>query len=87
MNLKSNQIRNFIQENLLLEEGTVSLNDDDSLLENGIIDSQGFMELVAWLEFTYDLIIDFDEMLPENLDSIQDIVKFIEIKTTRSQLN
>ena len=87
MNPIRQQIRNFVQENLLLEEGSISLNDDESLLSNGIIDSQGFMELVAWLEFTYNLKIEFDEMVPENLDSIKDIVEFVERKTIPNQLN
>lgn len=80
MNYIPKQIRTFIQENLLLDESEKELGEGDSLLDMGLIDSQGFMELVSWLEYTYDITIDYDEMIPENLDSINHIVDFIKQK-------
>lgn len=49
----------------------------DSLLDKGIIDSTGVLELVAFLEKTYAIKVENDELLPENLDSIDAIVEFL----------
>ena len=71
------QIREFIVENFLFGESDDNLKDDDSLLENGIIDSTGVLELVAFLEETYGIQLDDEEIIPENLDSIANMSKFI----------
>jgi acyl carrier protein len=74
-----NEIRKFIMENFLLD-GEVNLSEEDSLLEKGIIDSTGVLELVAFIEETYSFKIKDEELVPENLDSISNISKFIENK-------
>lgn len=61
-----------------------NLADNDSLLDKGIIDSTGVLELVAHLEKTFAIKIDNDELLPENLDSIDAIVSFLNKKTQTS---
>ena len=71
-----NEIRKFIEENFILD-GEDSLGDEDSLLEKGIIDSTGVLELVAFIEETYKLRIKDEELIPEILDSIKNISKFI----------
>jgi len=71
-----NEIRKFIEENFILD-GDDHLGDEDSLLEKGIIDSTGVLELVAFLEETYKFKIKDEELIPENLDSIKNISKFI----------
>ena len=70
------KLAQFIQENFVvgLDE---ELQDDDSLLEKGIIDSTGVLELVAFLEETYKFKIKDEELIPENLDSIKNISKLI----------
>lgn len=80
MNQQNDQIRNFLAEIMLSEDHDLHLGDNDSLFDYGIIDSQGFMELVSWLEENYDLTIEYDEMVPENFDSIQNILEFIKRK-------
>ena len=50
---------------------------DLSLLEAGIMDSMGVLLLVTWLEQEFELVIDDDEVVPENLDSIAAIAAFI----------
>ena len=55
---------------------------DDSFLEMGIIDSTGVLELIAHVESTYGVKIEDDELLPENLDSIDSLVSFISRKQT-----
>jgi len=78
MNLRE-QIRNFIQENFILENPG-DLVDDESMLEKGIIDSTGVLELVAFIESTYEIKVEDEELIPENLDSIENIVSYLERK-------
>ena len=83
-----NEIRKFIMENFILD-GEVNLSEDDSLLEKGIIDSTGVLELVAFIEETYQFKIKDEELVPENLDSIKNILQFIQNKlnVSREDLN
>ncbi|HQL53985.1 MAG TPA: acyl carrier protein [Phycisphaerae bacterium] len=70
------QLRQFIIENFLLgDEG--GLTNAQSLLRTGVIDSTGVLELVTFIEETYQLEIADTEMLPENLDSIDNIGRFL----------
>jgi acyl carrier protein len=78
-----NKIRKFIEENFILEEED-NLGDEDSLLEKGIIDSTGVLELVAFLEESYHFKIKDEELVPENLDSIKNISQFIQNKLSFS---
>jgi acyl carrier protein len=75
----SKPIREFIVTNFLFGEPG-SLTDDVSFLESGIIDSTGMLELIMFLESTWDIKIDPREMVPENLDSIRRIVQFLSRK-------
>ena len=61
------------------------LRDDTSFLEKGILDSTGVLELVAFLEQTYSIKVSDDELLPDNLDSIDLICAYIDKKTTSKQ--
>jgi acyl carrier protein len=79
VNVDQQSIRSFIIESFLFGRDN-GLQDDASLLEQGIIDSTGVMELVAHVEKTYGITVADDELLPENLDSINAIVKFLERK-------
>jgi acyl carrier protein len=79
MDLKK-EIRKFIIENFILEKDKY-LSDRDSLLENGVIDSTGVLELVAYIEENYQISVKDEELIPENLDSIRNIAEFIERKT------
>lgn len=73
------QVRNFITENFLFgEEKKVA--DTDSFLENGIIDSTGVLEVVSFVEDTFNIKVKDEEMIPENLDSISNLVNFINKK-------
>lgn len=78
------QVRNFITENFLFgEEKKVA--DTDSFLENGIIDSTGVLEVVSFVEDTFNIKVKDEEMIPENLDSISNLVKFIKSKQNGSE--
>ena len=61
-------------------ENPEDLVDDESMLEKGIIDSTGVLELVAFIESTFEIKVEDEELIPENLDSIKNIVSFLEIK-------
>lgn len=78
------EIRKFIIDKFLYGEDDGKLSNDDSFLEQGLIDSTGALELVALLERTYGIKIEDDELDPENLDSINKLVRFINRKTQSS---
>ena len=71
------EVRALIIENFLFGEDDGKLSDDDSFLEKGIIDSTGILELVALLEGKYGVKISNNELEPENLDSINKLVRFL----------
>lgn len=78
-----NRIRKFILENFILD-GDEILGDEDSLLEKGIIDSTGVLELVAFIEENYSFKIKDEELVPENLDSIKNISQYVQNKLNLS---
>ena len=73
------KIREFIVENFLFGSAN-GLNDDTSFLDDGIIDSTGVLELVTFIEESFKIRVDDEELIPENLDSIDNIVGYLEIK-------
>ena len=70
------KIKGFIIENFLFGEDN-DLKDDTSFLEEGIIDSTGVLELIEYLEEEFELEIDDEDMIPENLDSLNNLEQFI----------
>ncbi len=74
------QIRQFLAENFLFTDHTSQLDDDVSLLEEGIVDSTGVLELVGFVEETFGLQVDDDEIIPDNFDSIARLTKFVRSK-------
>jgi acyl carrier protein len=81
------EIRRFIVDNFLFGEEDFKLCNDDSFLQRGIIDSTGVLELVAFLEEKYRIKIEDEELVPANLDCVNDLVRFIDrkIQPTRSE--
>ncbi len=63
-----------------LKDEFENLDHDDSLLELGIIDSVKMMDLIEFLEKTYGINVDDDDLYPENFDSINAIAEFVESK-------
>lgn len=74
------QIRGFIIENFLFGDAEPLSDDAVSLLDNGIVDSVGVMEMVAWLEQDLGLTIEDTELVPENFDSVERLIRFVERK-------
>ncbi|MFC1877549.1 acyl carrier protein [Thermodesulfobacteriota bacterium] len=79
MSDNKSKIRAFIIENFLFGNDD-GLNDETSFLEEGIIDSTGVLELVNFLEEDFDIAIDDEELIPENLDSINNVTSYLEKK-------
>ena len=71
------EIRTFVVSNFLYGQDGQSLTSDQSFLENGIIDSTGVLELVAFLEEHFGISVADRELLPENLDSVQNASTFV----------
>jgi acyl carrier protein len=71
------EIKDFVVANFLYGQEDHKLASDQSFLENGIIDSTGVLELVAFLEQRFGISVADRELLPENLDSIQNASAFV----------
>lgn len=70
-------IRNFILENFLFTDDPAALVDGKSFLSSGMIDSTGVLEIMYFVEEKFGFSISDDEMLPENLDSVDNLVAFV----------
>ena len=75
------RVRQFIVKNFYVAEPD-KLPDDASLLERGIIDSTVVLEIIAFVEKTFEIQVSDDDMLPENLDTILRVAAFVERKKT-----
>lgn len=73
-------IRQYILSNLLFTDDESALQDSESFLDGGIIDSTGVMEIILFIEDTFGIKVNDDEMLPVNLDSVDKLVAFIKRK-------
>jgi acyl carrier protein len=82
MELKK-QVRDFVTANFYIAD-PASLEDRTSLLDHGIIDSTGVLEVIMFIETTFSVAVEDSEMLPENLDSIERIAAFVERKTAQA---
>ena len=71
------KLRDYILENFLFTDDQSALNNEDSFLDKGIIDSTGILEVIYFIEDEFSIKINDDEMLPENLDSVTNIVDFV----------
>ena len=73
------QVRSFLTTNFYVPD-PAELANDATLLDQGLIDSTGVLEVIEYLENTFGITIEDSEMLPENLDSIDKIAAFVERK-------
>lgn len=77
----TSEIRQFVIDNFLFGRSN-GLRDDDSFLDQGIIDSTGVLELISFVENTFQIKFDDADLVPENLDSIASVAGFIQRKRT-----
>lgn len=80
MNTIEEKIKSFISENILFTDDGYPYKNEDSFLENGIVDSMNVMEIVAYVEDTYSIKIEDNEIVPANFDSVASISNFIRSK-------
>lgn len=81
MENKRSVLRKFILENYLYTEDESALKDNDSFLDSGILDSMGILEVIDLLNEAFSIEVEDDEMIPDNLDSINDLLAFIKKKS------
>jgi acyl carrier protein len=73
-------IRDFLLENYLFTNDTSAIGVDDSLLGRGIVDSTGMLEVIFFIEEKLGVKVKDEEMIPDNLDSINKIASFVEAR-------
>lgn len=71
------EVRRFVVDNFLFGQDDGGLRPADSLLEKGIVDSTGVLELAQFLETRYGVKIADEEFVPENLDSLERVAGFV----------
>ena len=75
------KLRGYVLDNFLFTDDQSALSSEDSFMEKGIIDSSGILEIIYFLEEELNVKVEDDEMIPENLDSVINLVAFVEKKT------
>jgi acyl carrier protein len=71
------QIRQYLAQNFLFSNNGLDLKDDASFLEEGIVDSTGVLEMVMFVEETFNIEVNDDEIVPDNFDSVNALAAFI----------
>lgn len=77
------RVREFVTSNFFVQDAD-GLTDSASLLDLGVVDSTGVLEIMGFLESTFGVSVEDDEIVPENLDSIERIASFVERKRPSS---
>jgi acyl carrier protein len=75
------KIRSFILDNFIFSDEEDALKNDESFLDNGILDSTGILEVIFFLDEEFSIKVNDDELIPENLDSVDRIAAFIKRKS------
>ena len=74
------QVRSFILSNYLFTDDAKALEDSVSLMQGGTMDSTGILELIMFLEEKFGIKVADEEMVPANLDSVNNVVAFVDRK-------
>jgi acyl carrier protein len=77
MNNVEEAIRTFIAEKILFSNNGYGYADNASFLEEGIVDSMGIMELVMFVEETFGITVEDEELVPDNFDSVSKLAAYI----------
>jgi acyl carrier protein len=78
-------VRDYILENFLFTTDHGQLQDNASFLEEGIVDSTGVLELVMFVEDTFGITVEDEEIVPENFDSVQQLARYARLKMGTEQ--
>lgn len=76
------QTRAFVVENFMYMRKVKTIGDEESLLRTGVISSLGMMEVVEWVESTYGVSVDPDEITEQNFDTVRGIARFVMSKAS-----
>jgi acyl carrier protein len=79
-----NQIREFIVENFLFGDESRNVAASTSLIENDLIDSTGILELVSFIEERFGFTVADQDIVPDNLDSIERIAAYVAARTVEN---
>ena len=79
------KLRDYVLENFMFTDDESALSNSTSFLDEGIIDSTGILEVIAFLEEEFGIEVKDEEMVPENLDSVNAIVAFVARKTAAAE--
>jgi len=71
------QIKQYVAENFLFTDDGYPLSDDASFLEEGIVDSTGVLELVMFVEETFGITVQDEDIVPDNFDSVTNLAAYI----------
>ncbi len=74
------KIAEYVRDTFLKGRTERALHDDDSLMDNELLDSTGVLELVLFIEQTFDVRVEDEEIVPDNLDSVNSLVRFVRRK-------
>jgi acyl carrier protein len=74
------QIRQYLAENFLFSDNGYELEDEASFLEEGIVDSTGVLELVMFVEETFGITVQDEEIVPQNFDSVSQVATYVQRK-------
>lgn len=85
MDSTEKRLRDFINDTFPVELES-ELAAEESLFDAGILDSIGVLGLMNWLEREFDIFIDDDDVIPENIDGIGPLVRFVERKRAEAGL-
>ena len=80
LSMIKDKVRAYILENFLFTDDQSQLNNEDSFMDQGIIDSTAILELIFFMEEEFSVKVEVEEMIPDNLDSVDKVVRFIEKK-------
>jgi acyl carrier protein len=80
MSAVNSKVREFIKDNFMYRDDRAELADTESLLDAGLIDSTGILELVAFIETEFSIQMADTDIVPDNLDSVETIVRYVEGK-------
>lgn len=74
----ANQITEFVRSNFVFDDSEVAI--DASFMESGLIDSTGILEVILFLEETFDIAVDDEDVLPEHFDSVARLAAYVDRK-------
>lgn len=83
VDIEEKRVRDFLADNYLITDAN-AIGSEDSFLEHGVLDSTSVLELVAFLESSFGIRVQDEELVPENLDSVSKVVAFVRHKRSLS---